>query len=121
MKILIVDDEILIRELLTLIIENFDETIEVFEASNGLEGLEIIRQQKPDIVFLDVMMPKMSGFDVCRILQSDPPSWQMDVIVISAKAQETDKQMAQELGAKEFITKPFKIDDIKEVIKKFGK
>ncbi|MCX8069174.1 MAG: response regulator [Thermodesulfovibrionales bacterium] len=120
MKILIVDDEMLIRELLIQVIESFDDTIEILEASNGLEGLEMIRQEKPDIVFLDLMMPKISGFDLCRILQNEPPSWKMDIVVISAKGQEIDKKIAYDLGVVEYITKPFKVDKIIEVIQKLS-
>lgn len=117
MKILIVDDESLIRELLFQIIESIDDTIEIIEASNGLEGLELIRNERPDIVFLDIMMPKISGFDLCRILQSDPPSWNMDIVIISAKGQDIDKKTAKDLGASDYITKPFKVEKIVDVIK----
>lgn len=121
MKVLIVDDESIIRELIAQIVEELEEPdIKVYEASDGLEGLEIIRKEKPDIVFLDIMMPKLNGFEVCRVLQNEPPSWNMKVIMLTAKGQEIDKQTAKDLGVKWYITKPFKIDDIIKILRELS-
>lgn len=122
MKVLIVDDEPLIRELVLQIIEEIDfATIETLEAGDGLKGLELIKKEKPDVVLLDIMMPKMSGFEICRILQQNPPEWNMKVVMLTAKGQEVDKQTAKELGVKWYITKPFKIDDIIKLFKELVK
>lgn len=121
MKILIVDDEPLIRELILQIIDEIEDMqIQAVEACDGVEGLELIRKEKPDIVLLDIMMPKMSGFEICRILQKKSPSWKMKVVMLTAKGQEIDKQTARELGVKWYITKPFKIDDIIKLLKELA-
>jgi len=121
-KILIVDDEPLIRELILQIIDEIEDIeIQAIEACDGVEGLELIKKEKPDIVLLDIMMPKMSGFEICRILQKEPPSWNMKVVMLTAKGQEIDKQTAKELGIKWYVTKPFKIDDIIKLLKELEK
>lgn len=121
MKILIVDDEPLIRELILQIIDELEDMdIQTIEASDGIEGLELIIKEKPDIVLLDIMMPKMSGFEICRILQKEPPSWNMKIVMLTAKGQEIDKQTAKELGVKWYITKPFKIDDIIKLLRELS-
>ncbi|MEJ5226511.1 response regulator [Thermodesulfovibrio sp.] len=121
MRILIVDDEAIIRELMLQIIDEIEDLdIETLEAADGLEGLELIKKEKPDIVFLDIMMPKLNGFEICRILQNEPPSWNMKTVILTAKGQEIDKQTARELGVKWYITKPFKIDDIIKLLKELA-
>lgn len=121
MRILIVDDEAIIRELMLQIIDEIEDLdIETLEAADGLEGLELIKKEKPDIVFLDIMMPKLNGFEICRILQNEPPSWNMKVVILTAKGQEIDKQTARELGVKWYITKPFKIDDIIKLLRELA-
>ncbi len=117
MKILIVDDEVIIRELMRQIIEEIEEEFEILEASDGEEGLELIRKEKPDIVFLDIMMPKLDGFEICRILKKEPPAWDLKIVMLTAKGQEIDKKTAKELGVKWYVTKPFKIDDIIKLLK----
>lgn len=120
MKILIVDDEPLIRELVVQIVDDLEMDIKVIEAENGLEALDKIRTETPDLVLLDIMMPKMSGFDLCRILQTEPPNWKMDIVILSAKGQEADKQTAKALGIKKYITKPFKIEEMIELVKGYA-
>ncbi|GAB6184132.1 response regulator [Thermodesulfovibrio hydrogeniphilus] len=117
MKILIVDDEVIIREFMRQIIEEIEEEFEILEASDGEEGLELIRKEKPDIVFLDIMMPKLDGFEICRILKKEPPAWDLKIVMLTAKGQEIDKKTAKELGVKWYVTKPFKIDDIIKLLK----
>ncbi|MEN2985932.1 MAG: response regulator [Thermodesulfovibrionaceae bacterium] len=118
MKVLVVDDEPLIRELILQILEEIEGVeIQSLQAADGVEGLQLIKKEKPDIVFLDIMMPKMSGFEICRILQSEPPDWNIKIVILTAKGQEIDKQTAKELGVKWYITKPFKIEDIIKLLK----
>lgn len=112
-KILIVDDDSIIRNLLTQILEVFQESgIQLLTAEHGEAALEIIKKEKPEIVFLDVMMPKMNGFEVCNIVKSNKEMQDTVIIMLTAKGQEIDKQKAKEKGADYYITKPFNIDEI---------
>ena len=112
-KILITDDEPHIRLLLEQALEELeDHDVDFFFAENGEIALEIIETEKPQLVLLDVMMPKMNGFDVCKTVKKD---WGMDdvfIIMLTAKGQEYDKEKGQEVGANLYITKPFNPDEI---------
>jgi len=112
-KILIVDDEPHIRYLLELTIEELEaDGVELLTADNGETALEIIQAEKPEIVFLDVMMPKMSGFDVCNAVKNDPDLSDTYIVLLTAKGQEFDKQKGQDVGADIYTTKPFNPDDV---------
>ncbi|MEN9216990.1 MAG: response regulator [Gloeomargarita sp. HHBFW_bins_162] len=113
-KILIVDDEPHIRLLLEQTLEDFaDETgIELLTASNGLDALEMIQTQRPDLVFLDVMMPKMNGFEVCHRVKKELALEGVYIIMLTAKGQEFDKARGQEVGADLYMTKPFDPDQV---------
>jgi len=114
-KILIVDDEPFIRTLLEETLEEFeDEGVELLVASNGIEGWKIIQQERPDLIFLDVMMPKMSGYEVCQRIKQDNALSDIYVIMLTAKGQEVDRERGQEVGADEYVTKPFDPDHIIE-------
>lgn len=114
-KIVIVDDEVYIRLLLEQILEDLaEEGVEIFTAANGQEGLEIIQAEQPALVFLDVMMPKMNGFDVCRALKHELGMKDTRVIMLTAKGQEYDRKMGEEAGADLYMTKPFDPDEIVE-------
>ena len=107
-KILIVDDEAHIRMLIGQTLEDLeDEGVEFLTADNGQTALEIIQTQKPDLVFLDVMMPKMNGMDVCKNVKQDMGLKDVFIIILTAKGQELDKQKGQEVGADIYLTKPF--------------
>ena len=113
--ILIVDDEPHIRLLLEQTLEDLeDEGVEILTASNGEDALEIIKEQKPDLVFLDVMMPKMNGFEVCRTVKNDLVMQDIYIIMLTAKGQEFDKQKGNEVGADLYMTKPFDPDEVIE-------
>jgi len=115
-KILIVDDDPLIRNLLGQILESFEEKgVQLLNANNGIVAIEIVKKEKPDIIFLDVMMPKMNGFEVCSIIKNDLLLNNIYIIMLTAKGQEIDKQKAKGIGADFYITKPF---NIKEIIEK---
>lgn len=107
-KILIVDDEAHIRMLIEQTLEDMeDEGVEFLTADNGETALEIIKVEKPDLVFLDVMMPKMNGMDVCLKVKKDLALNDVFIILLTAKGQELDKQKGQEVGADVYMTKPF--------------
>lgn len=112
-KVLIVDDEPHIRYLLELTLEELEEEgVEVITADNGETALEIIRDERPEIVFLDVMMPKMSGFDVCNTVKNELALNEVYIVLLTAKGQEFDKQKGQDVGADIYMTKPFNPDDV---------
>jgi CheY-like chemotaxis protein len=112
-KILIVDDDPLIRNLLGQILEPFeDQGVELFTANNGMDAIEVVKRESPDVIFLDVMMPKMNGFEVCNIVKNDLDLKKIVVIMLTAKGQELDRQKAKGVGADLYITKPFNINEL---------
>jgi two-component system, OmpR family, alkaline phosphatase synthesis response regulator PhoP len=114
-KLLIVDDEPHIRLLLEQTLEDLeDEGVELLTASNGEEALEKIKAERPDLVFLDVMMPKMNGFDVCNAVKNELKLENIYIIMLTAKGQEFDKQRGNEVGADIYMTKPFDPDEVLE-------
>lgn len=114
-KILIVDDEPYIRILLEQTLEELeDEGVELLVEENGLDALDTIRLEKPELVFLDVMMPKMNGFEVCQQVRNDASLENVYIILLTAKGQEFDKQKGAHVGANLYMTKPFNPDDILE-------
>lgn len=107
-KLLIVDDEAHIRMLLEQTLEELEEDdVEFFSAQNGEEALEIIQAENPQLVFLDVMMPKMNGMEVCRRVKKDLQLDKVFIVLLTAKGQELDRQKGQEVGADLYMTKPF--------------
>jgi len=110
-KILIVDDEAHLRMLIQQTLEELeDEGVELLTASNGEEALDAIQTEKPNLVFLDVMMPKLSGFDVCERAKKTLGLTDIHIILLTAKGQEFDRQRGQEVGADLYMTKPFDPD-----------
>ena len=107
-KILIVDDEAHIRMLIGQTLEELeDDGVEFLTADNGASALELIQSEKPDLVFLDVMMPKMNGMDVCQKVKKELALSDVYIILLTAKGQELDRQRGQEVGADVYMTKPF--------------
>lgn len=114
-KILIVDDEPHIRILMEQTLEELeDEGVELLTENNGEDALETIQEEKPELVFLDVMMPKMNGFEVCNAVKNDLKIKDIYIIMLTAKGQEFDKQKGKEVGADLYMTKPFDPDEILE-------
>ncbi|HWR40933.1 MAG TPA: response regulator transcription factor [Patescibacteria group bacterium] len=116
-KILVADDEPHIREVVTLYLEK--EGFEVYQAADGEEALDIEAHSRPDLLLLDVMLPKGSGWDICRSIDRQVP-----VIFLTAKTAETDKLTGFSLGADDYITKPFSprelVARVKAVLKRSG-
>ena len=104
--ILLADDEEGILALLSATLEG-DQRYGLLMARDGEEALNICREQKPDVMFLDLRMPKLDGCEVCRALKQDPLTADIKVIVLTAMAQEGDRDKALEAGADDYLTKPF--------------
>lgn len=105
---MIVDDEPHIRMLIEQTLEELeDDGVNFFTATNGEEALEIIREEKPQLVFLDVMMPKMNGMEVCRKVKKELAIENVYIVLLTAKGQELDRLKGQEVGADVYMTKPF--------------
>ena len=117
-KILIVDDEPHIRMLLEQTLEELeDEGVELLTAVNGEDALETIESEKPNLVFLDVMMPKKNGFDVCNQVKNVWKMSEVYIIMLTAKGQELERVRAKEMGANLYMTKPFDPDEVLEKAK----
>ncbi len=111
--LLIVDDEPHIRTLLEQSLEELEDAgVRLLSAVDGAEALATIRSERPDVVFLDVMMPRLNGFDVCAAVKSDPRLSGVTVVLLTAKGQEVDRQRGDEVGADLYLTKPFDPDDL---------
>lgn len=107
-KILIVDDEAHIRMLIEQTLEELeDEGVEFFTAENGEMALEVIGEEKPDLIFLDVMMPKLNGMEVCRRVKQEMGLKDIYIVLLTAKGQESDRQKGLDVGADIYMTKPF--------------
>jgi two-component system alkaline phosphatase synthesis response regulator PhoP len=104
-KILIADDNQNIRDALTYLLE--DEGYELLLAKDGAETLRKVRDLRPDILFLDIMMPEINGYDVCRAIKADPLLKDTYVIMLTAKGQVAEQERGKEVGANEYIVKPF--------------
>ena len=104
-KILVVDDEIYIVHILdfSLGIEGY----EVMTALDGEQALSKVAQDKPDLIVLDIMMPKLDGYETCKALKSNPETKAIPVILLSAKGRNVDQKVGFEVGADDYITKPF--------------
>src|SRR5215469_9961241 len=115
MKVLIVDDEPHLRMLIQQTLEELeDEGVELLMAADGEQALETIRGERPELVFLDVMMPKKNGFDVCQAVKQEGGLSHTCIILLTAKGQEFDHQRGQEVGADLYMTKPFDPDALLE-------
>ncbi len=104
-KILVVDDEPSIIRPLTFVLKKND--YEVLTASNGEEGLKMARDKKPDLIFLDVMMPKKNGYEVCQELKQAPETKAIYIIILTARGVELDEEEKKRIGANEYMSKPF--------------
>ena len=112
-KILIVDDEDHLRMLIEQTLEDLeDEGVELLTATNGEEALNLIIDEKPNLVFLDVMMPKMNGIEVCRKVKQELKINDVFIIILTAKGQELDKQKGKDVEADIYMTKPFDPDEL---------
>jgi DNA-binding response OmpR family regulator len=104
-KVLIADDQANMRQLVRLTLETGH--FEIFEAPNGDAALEVARREQPDLVFLDWTMPGLAGVEVCRALRDDRRHDGMRIVMLTARSQQEDRETAREVGADDYITKPF--------------
>lgn len=112
-KLLIVDDEAHIRMLIEQTLEDLeDEGVELLFADNGEKALSLIQEERPNLVFLDVMMPKMNGMEVCQRVKKELNLTEVYIILLTAKGQEVDRQKGLEMGADRYMTKPFDPDEM---------
>lgn len=111
--VLIVDDEQHIRLLIEQTLEELeDDGIQLLTASDGEEALGVVRVHRPELVFLDVMMPKMNGFEVCALIKHDPDLAATRVVLLTAKGQAVDREAGMVAGADRYVTKPFDPDEL---------
>ena len=122
-KILIAEDERDIRDLVAFTLRFAG--YEVFSAANGEEAVELAPQVSPDLILMDVRMPRMTGYEACRIMKLNPDLKDIPIVFLSAKGQEAEIQQGLEAGAEEYLLKPFAPDQltshVKTILAKFGK
>lgn len=121
-KVLIIDDEEHIVELIKYNLES--NGFDTVEAYNGMDGIRLAKEEKPSLILLDLMLPIMDGLDVCKNLRRDEDTRSIPVIMLTAKSEEIDKILGLELGADDYITKPFSVRElvarIKAVLRRSG-
>jgi DNA-binding response OmpR family regulator len=116
-KILVVDDEVDLVETVRFPLEM--EGFDVLVSYNGEDALSQARKEKPDLIILDLMLPKLDGYKVCRLLKFDERYKHIPILMLTAKTQEKDKILGKETGADEYITKPFEMDYLMEKVKAY--
>ena len=109
-RVLVVDDEPDLVRVLEFGLKASGYAVEV--ASDGQEGLKKAREIKPDVILLDLMLPKLDGYKVCRLLKFDDRFKHIPIIILSARTQEGDQTLALEMGANRFVTKPYDFSEI---------
>jgi len=119
-KILVVDDEVQLVEMLKMRLEA--NGYYVITANDGQEGLNKAKSESPDIIILDLMLPKLDGYKVCRLLKFDEKYKEIPIIMFSARGEDSAKQTGEQVGADAYITKPFEpevlLEKIKELLNK---
>ncbi|MHC9540841.1 MAG: response regulator transcription factor [Vulcanimicrobiota bacterium] len=115
-KILVAEDEQDIQKVIKITLK-FKGGFNVSFANNGLEVLEHVKQDKPSLIILDVMMPRMDGYETCRRLKADPDTSSIPVVFLTAKAQEKEIEEGLKLGAIDYIKKPFEPDEFVAKVK----
>jgi CheY-like chemotaxis protein/MinD-like ATPase involved in chromosome partitioning or flagellar assembly len=109
-RILVIDDDRSLLRMITIMLEKAGH--EPLLATHGHQGIELARSERPDMAIVDVMMPEISGYDVCRRLREDPRTANIPLLILTARAQPMDQQMAIDAGADDFVTKPVTLDDL---------
>lgn len=118
-KILVTEDSPTILEILKSVLA--EEGYEVIAAADGQQALDLARTEKPDLIILDLMLPKIDGYKVCRMLKFDERFKNIPIIMLTARAKESDEQLGREVGADAYIKKPFQPEVVVDEIKKWLK
>jgi two-component system phosphate regulon response regulator PhoB len=113
--VLIADDQPALRQLLRATLSRIG--LHVIEATNGSEALTLARQERPDLVLMDVGMPQMDGLEVCRALKADPDTAQIPVFILTARAQQIEREKGLASGATVYLTKPFKPAELRGMLR----
>ena len=113
-KILIADDEEDVKVIVQLFLES--KGYEIVTAFDGLDALDKIKEEKPDLILLDIMMPILDGFEVCRKLKADPDTAGIPVVMLSASTHSESKQRGLDAGAVDYIIKPFEPEHLEKVV-----
>jgi len=116
-RILLVDDEVDLVETLRFSLEN--EGYNVLVSHDGEDALNQARKENPDLILLDLMLPKLDGYKVCRLLKFDENYKHIPILMLTAKTQEKDKLLGKETGANDYITKPFDTDELLKKVKSY--
>jgi len=115
--ILVVEDAAASKEIFQIAIQSHDTDIIV--ASDGEEGVRLAKERKPDLILMDMMLPILSGYDATRQIRSDPETSLIPIIAVTARAMEPERERALAAGCNHFVSKPFRLSEIRDVIAKF--
>lgn len=117
-RVLVVDDDDVIRQLITVNLEL--EGFEVFTATDGEDCLSKVKEINPDVVTLDVMMPRLDGWDTALRLREDPDTVHLKLVLLSARAQDADRAKGEGIGVDAYLTKPFDPDELVETVRRLA-
>lgn len=116
-KVLVVEDSLAQRQMITDLLEEQRLGLTIAVASDGVEALEHIKKSNPDLVVLDIVMPRMNGYEVCRRIKADPETKKVSVVMCSSKGEEFDRYWGMKQGADAYIAKPFQPEELIGTIK----
>ncbi len=115
-KILIADDEFYVRDIVK---GALDEDYTILEARDGEEAIDIARNQKPGLILMDILLPKLDGISACYILKSDANTKAIPIVMISGRTDRLDQDYIKEIGADDYLAKPFDIQDVLDKVNKY--
>ena len=114
-KVLIVDDEQVVRSLIKRALE---ADYQIIEAGDGIKAIELARKVKPDVILMDIIMPKTDGYSACYEIKNDPTTEEIPIIIVTALGQELNNKLASRMGADAYLTKPFRPKQVRDAITK---
>lgn len=116
-RVLIVEDNEQNRILMRTLLKHLN--CEILEAKDGKEGIKISKEQKPDLIFMDIQMPELDGLEATKILKNDPETKDIKIIIVTSYAMKRDKEKAFEVGVDDYISKPINIEDVMKLTQKY--